>query len=353
MIDTSKSFGIDKVILKTKEFAIKNAQKSGFTVQPASIDLATGQDGNGLLFKDGNGSSISGLKAYRNTELSQVTVDGYGFLTVQFNPLKAVHGYNLASTDQVFQERLQIVLKDLTRQGISASWNDATLHRIDVARNVLTSEPVNTYNPVYPWMNVKRVKRQSQYPDGYSIGNNSVGFIFYNKGLESKDYEAEGYKPFNGNNLLRAEVQYKKAKAIQSCFGCKVLKHIAEVGIIHFQDRFRKDIADRVFRQTVLSNQHSLAFNDHVEMLKHCKALYPRKAIGMLLETQGIPNFLQTYGSISNFEKVLAEAGYQRNAIYKASKKINALLSLYNQLHKADNNILTRKYHELQLKLTA
>jgi hypothetical protein len=353
MIDTSKSFGIDKVVLKIKDFTVKNAQKSGFTVQPASVDLATGEDSNGLLFVDGAGHSISGLKAYRNTELSQVTVDGYGYLTVQFNPLKAVHGYNLASTDQVFQERLQTVLKDLTRQGIRAPWNEATLHRIDVARNILTAEPVSTYNSVYPWLNVKRVKRQSQYPDGFGTGNNSFGVILYNKGLESKGYEAEGYQAYEGDNLLRGELQYKKAKTIQSRFGCKVLKHIAEAGIEHFQDGFRHDMADRVFRQTALSNQYSFAFTDHVEILKELKARHPRKAVSMFFQIASIPALLQSYGSLDNIKKVMAEAGYQRNAIYKASKQVASLLRLYDRLHKADNNILVKKYHELQLKLTA
>jgi hypothetical protein len=353
MIDTSNSFGIDKIVLKTRDFQVKKAENSGLTVQPSSVDLATGEDQNVLLFKDGNGQNISGQKAYLNNELHQVTIDRFGFLTVQFSPLKAVHGYHLASTDEVLQDRIKTVKNELAKRGINSAWDESTLHRIDVARNVFMSDPISTYGNVYSWINAKRSKRQTQYPDGYATGNNSYGVIFYNKGLESKDYQADGYLPYLKDNLLRGELQFKRSTSIQSVFGCKTLDHIRQAGIGHFQETYKKVLADRVFRQTTFSNQMSFAFTDHVNVLKELKERHPRSAINVFLQIVSLPAIMQTYGSIDNLKKVFEQAGFKRNAVYKNIQKFSKLLRVYEQVHKADNNILVKKYHELQLKLTA
>ena len=353
MIDTSYNFGIDKIILKTRDFQINKAEMSGLTVQPASIDLSTGEDQNVPLFTDKYGQRISGQKAYLNNELHQTTVDRWGLITVQFSPLKPVHGYHVASTDEVLQDRIKTVLKDLTDHGINANWHESSLHRIDVARNVFMSDPVSAYGNVYSWINAKRSKRQIQYPDGFGTHNNSYGAIFYNKGLESKEYQADGYVPYLKDNLLRGELQFKKASVIQSVFGCKILDHIRQSGIIHFQNEYRTVMQDRIFRQKTFSNQYSFSFTDHVSLLKELKQKHPRSAINLFLQIISVPAVMQTYGSLDNIKKVLEQAGYGRNAVYKHIQKFSKLLDLYNQLHKSEDNILVKKYHELQYKLTA
>jgi hypothetical protein len=353
MIDTSNSFGIDKIVLKTRDFQVNKAELSGLTVQPASIDLSTGEDQNVPLFTDKYGQRISGHKAYLNTELHQTTVDRWGYVTVQFSPLKAVHGYHVASTDEVLQDRIKTVLNDLANHGINANWHESSLHRIDVARNVFMSDPVSTYGNVYSWINAKRSKRQTQYPDGFSTGNDSYGVIFYNKGLESKEYQADGYVPYLKDNLLRGELQFKRSKSIQSVFGCKTLDHIRQSGIILFQNEYRTVMQDRIFREKTFSGQLSFSFTDHVTVLKELREKYPRSAINLFLQIISVPAVMQTYGSIDNLKKVFEQAGFKRNAVYKNIQKFSKLLKVYNQLHKSEDQILVKKYHELQYKLTA
>ena len=316
--------------------------------------LSTGEDQNVPLFTDKYGQKISGQKAYLNTELHQTTVDRWGYITVQFSPLKAVHGYHVASTDEVLQDRIKTVLKDLTdHHGINANWHESTLHRIDVARNVFMSDPVSTYGNVYSWINAKRSKRQTQYPDGFSTGNDSYGVIFYNKGLESKEYQADGYVPYLKDNLLRGELQFKRSKSIQSVFGCKTLDHIRQAGIIQFQNEYRKVMQDRVFREKTFSKQTSFAFTDHVTVLRELKNSHPRSAINMFFNIVSVSEIMQKYGSIENLKRVLEDAGFKRNAVYKNIQKFNLLLKINRQLHQADNSVQVKKYHELQYKLTA
>lgn len=353
MIDTSYTFGIDKIVLKTRDFQVNRADISGLTVQPASIDLSTGEDKNVPLFTDKYGQRISGQKAYVNTELHQTTIDQWGYVTVQFSPLKAVHGYHVASTDEVLQDRIKTVLNDLSERGINANWHESTLHRIDIARNIFTSDPVSTYGNVYSWLNAKRSKRQTKYPDGFGTGNNSYGAIFYNKGLESKDFQGDGYVPYTKDNMLRGELQFKRAKAIQSVFGCKTLDHIRQSGIIHFQNEYRTVMQDRIFREKTFSNQYSFSFTDHVTVLKELRLRHPRSAISLFLQIISVPAILQTYGSIENLKKVLEQAGFKRNAVYKNIQKVGKLMKVYDKLHRSDNDILVKKYHELQYKLTA
>ena len=353
MIDTSNSFGIDKIVLKTTDFQVKKAEMSGLTVQPASINLSTGEDQNVPLFTDKYGQRISGQKAFLNTELHQTTVDRWGYITVQFSPLKAVHGYHVASTDEVLQDRIKTVLKDLTDHGINANWHESTLHRIDVARNVFMSDPVSAYGNVYSWINAKRSKRQTQYPDGFSTGNDSYGVIFYNKGLESKEYKADGYVPYMKDNLLRGELQFKRSKSIQSVFGCKTLDHIRQSGIIHFQNEYRSVMQDRIFRQKTFSNQYSFSFTDHVSLLVFLKEKSERTAISKFFQVHAVSVIMQTYGSLQNLKKVFEQAGFTRNTIDRQIKQVKELIDLSERFKKNDNDILVKKYHELQYKLTA
>lgn len=334
MIDTPYSFGIDKIVLKTREFQVNKAEMSGLTVQPASIVLSTGEDQNVPLFTDKYGQRISGQKAYLNTELHQTTIDRWGYVSVQFSPLKAVHGYHVASTDEILQDRIKTVLKDLTDHGINANWHESTLHRIDVARNVFMSDPVSTYGNVYSWINAKRSKRQTQYPDGFSTGNNSYGVIFYNKGLESKEYKADGYVPYLKDNLLRGELQFKKAKSIQSVFGCKTLDHIRQSGIIHFQNEYRSVMQDRIFRQQTLSNQYSFSFTDHVDLLISLKEESERTAIATFLQVENISVLMQKYGSLQNLIKVFQQAGFTRATINRQIKHVKNLIYLSERLKK-------------------
>lgn len=338
------NIGFDKFKLFVQDYRIKDATRSGFLVQPGTIDLETGTTSDRLLFQDRGGVQIQGAKAIRNTDFYQATITENG-LIVQFNPSKPWHPFDLVSDDDTLQHRGQIVFNDLQSKGVNASWEQALLTRIDVARNVLLNGSVKSYNSVWPWINQKRSKYVRQYPSGYGTGNDTWGTIFYDKGEETGMYD--------GNNLLRAEIQLKRNRAIVDAIGCKVYGQIKQAGMTAIQDVYRTYMQDRVLRVCGGENQHSIQYNDEIEVLKKLMLNSPRTAIGRYMQLMGIPDFIDKYGTPEVYAQVLTVAGYHRNTVLRAKNTVRKQLELYAIVYQDQQNTVGKMLRELRLKLVA
>ena len=161
----TNNIGVDKLKFFVQDYRIKDATRSGFLVQPGTIDLETGSTADRLLFQDQGGVQVTGSKAIRNTELYQSTITEHG-LIVQLNPSKPWHPFNLVDDDAILKDRVQLVFNDLKDKGVLASWDQALLTRVDLARNTLLNGSIQSYAPVWPWISQKRSKYVRQYPSG-------------------------------------------------------------------------------------------------------------------------------------------------------------------------------------------
>lgn len=110
---------------------------------------------------------------------------------------------------------------------------------------------------------------------------------------------------------------------------------------------------DRIFRQQTLSNQYSFSFTDHVDLLISLKEESERTAIATFLQVENISVLMQKYGSLQNLIKVFQQAGFTRATINRQIKHVKNLIYLSERLKKKNSDILVKKYHELQYKLTA
>lgn len=344
IVTPSLSIGLDKVKVFIQDFAISDASKSGFLIQPATVDLSTGLTTDGLLFKDRYGVEVMGSKAFRNTDTYQATINGRG-LVVQFNPSKPYHPFNLVDDTGVFNDRVQTVFNDLMRKGVRASWNDAKLSRLDIARNVLLTGSVQSYGVVWPWINQKRSKHTRQYPDGYGTGNDSWGTIFYDKGKESGNDDIK--------NFLRGEIQIKKGRTITDMIGCKNIGQLFDLGLNSIQDVYRTTMQEKVLRITGGGNQHTIQYNDEIEVLQMLKAESERTAISKHLQLMGMPYFLETYGNPGVYADVLLQAGFSRMTVNRRLKDVRKHIELYGMIYKDKRNTVGKMLREITHKLVA
>jgi hypothetical protein len=342
--ESSQFIGLDKVRLFIQDYQIKDATRSGFSVQPSIQSLDTGQCNDELLFVDGGGLRVSGAKAFRNESLYQATITSSG-LIVQVNPSKPYHPFNLVSDTSVFNDRMNTVFTSLRNNGIMFNQNESKLTRLDVSRNVFLAQPCSSYGQLWPWINQKRSKHIKQYPDGYGTGNDSWGTIFYDKGKESGQYE--------GNNLLRAEIQFKRSRTIVNSIGVNTYGQLSSYGIEPIQAVYKDYMTNKVLQVSEGANNHTIKFDDEVQVLKKLRADSERSAITRYLQLLGMPYFLETYRTPEIYGQVLLEAGFSRNTVDRQLKQIRKQLELFTALYQDDKNTVGKMLRELHLKLVA
>ena len=344
IVTPSNSFGLDKVKLYIEDFSIKDYSKCGFTVQPAPIDLSTGVNADALLFKDRCGVEVQGSHAYQNTDIYNLTIKPQG-LWVTFNPSKPYHPFNLVDDNRVFNDRVQTVLNDLMSKGINADWMGAKLSRLDIAQNTLLDGSVQSYGQVWPWIKQKRSKHTRKYPDGFGTGNDSWGTIFYNKGKESGHDDIK--------NFLRAEIQIKQVRSVKSMVGCNKLGQLFDFGLGGVREVYKTTMKEKVLRITDGANQHTIKYDDEIQILQMLKKDFKKSAISKHLQLMGMPYFLETYGDPDVYADVLLQAGYSRMAVNRNMKQIRKQIILYGMVYEDKHNTVGKMLRELTYKLVA
>jgi hypothetical protein len=162
-----------------------------------------------LLFVTSDGQQVTGNKAMLNTDKFNVTLVGGG-VVLELNPSKPYHSYELVGTSELLIERIELVTNQLASYGISGAWSEASITRLDYAKNIKLNYALAYYIECMQYASFKRHRRQALYPDGFMSGNNTRGLIIYNKSLESNLSEA---------GITRVEYQLKKGDATKKIAG--------------------------------------------------------------------------------------------------------------------------------------
>jgi len=262
--------GIDKLTLTTKEFRINRAGETGLTLKTGQYLLGEDRPEDPLLFIDRNGGEVRGVGAYLHDKLFTVDINSNG-LRVIVNPSKPYHPYTLVNDTDTLATRMETVHKELKKRGIVTDLNGASINRVDIARNISTNEPVSYYGQVFSFLDMPRSKRQAQYPEGYSTGNNSRGVIAYNKLQECRD---EGHD-LPGNNLLRVEIQNKKTDAVKRFLKLNNYNDLLTCGVEHCSDMYRHTIKNEVFKIKPLYEQRAITFDNGIDTIRQLKKQHP------------------------------------------------------------------------------
>jgi len=351
--------GIDKIRLHTTDFRIDDSQAAGLQLHQGHVDLDTGETNETRLFVDGSGKHITGARAVKNTDLFQLTID-YKGLSIQFNPSKPYHPYDLVSDTDVFNDRCKTVFSQLKQSGINADYQSARLSRIDISRNMQMIYPVTAYLSVFDLVNIKREKYQRSYPDGYGTSNEDWGVIFYDKGKETSS-------PLVG--LLRAEIQYKKSRKVKAVLGCTSIKDVISYGIPAISDVYRDEMKSKVLKLQQ-GNQMTISFEDDFDLLKKIKEAKTKTVIddfGQIKQVTGrnvinefliVRSFADMHSNeddlINYFSVLLTQAGFSRSTIIRELKAVRQRLFIYNSIYGNNTKTAVSKlFRELVTKIAA
>jgi hypothetical protein len=343
---TSSASGIDKLVLSTQSFIVKDATNTGLQVKHGFTDLATGEQNNPFLFKDKTGRKIEGTSAFLNTDQYGLNINQYG-LQIVFNPSKTYHPYELCTDVKVLQERIETLSKDIYKRGIRIDTEQMNVSRIDLAKNGLMKEPCIAYSPVLSWLNIPRSKRNAMYPDGHSSNNNKFGLNFYNKGKELRD---SGIGLIDHDNMMRCELQLKGTQSVCKRTSISTLSSLYEIGTDQLNSYYVETLSNDIFKAG-RSNQLRISYTDIKEFLIELRAEYGRYAMNVFYSTYSIEALMNDIENVNSFKSILKDIGYHRNIVRKHEKRILEYMNIQKMIRKSSG--IGKLYKELYYKFAA
>lgn len=313
---TSQSLlcGVDMVHLHTRDFKVKDSRE-------LFLDKSTFPNQNieelPVPFYDDKGA-VYCRKAQVQNRKNQIpyfiSIDRRG-LSLQFNPSKARHAYNLNSDIYDIDLFSRQIAKDCQSIGLSFDLDNSKLNRIDLAKQDFTDRSINNYRSVFDFIQGKRMKQRG-YENGYLVYNGESEACFYDKGIEQKNPLLVDF--------LRVESRFKTDKSIIKNLGINrysdFLKTDCYVWNESYNDYLNKTIFDKYDDKLILN------FDSEVAKLKFLKqgqgAVYKHRNL------RGMISIIEMYGSMDFYYEVMAAAGFSTDGINKQKVKDIELLKL-------------------------
>lgn len=347
------NFGIDKLQLQTRDFAIKDASHNLF-----GYNRSTPQGGGDIpyLLTDGNGKQVYANKLTRNTDLANYTVNRFGLL-VQFNPSKRFHPYHLESTGQRFNDAVKDIERDMKGAGIFADFENMKLTRIDLTEQHEMMQPCFRYNDVFRLLKGKRCKNQKEYPTGYQFGNTqwqTVGYDKLQKLIDDKQQNIiEGEK-----NLLRIENKFLKSAVIARTFPFNTIAGLKKTHNQDLHENYRQHLNKKVFNRHLIADQLYIDFENEsllmTEIIEAASSAY--NAAVTHLQTIGgfsYSDALLKFGGIDGYRQFI-EQFYSRKTSYRVINQIQKNIALQSRIEASRGQItVSSLLAEIQAKFAA
>jgi hypothetical protein len=308
--------GIDKLILTTNEYIVKNPTSDHIGRNENKAQGKAKEDIPVIVVNTGNGHEyIRANSLYYNVpDFYNVSINQIG-IQVIVNPSKVLHPYELADMDQV-KKVVQAVEKDMKQAGIMFDPLTSSVSRLDLAKQKVTDRTPNAYTPAFTFMKGKKMKGV-QYDTGYRWGNNQHENTIYDKSVESK---------LSFPNLLRNEVKIKKTQATRRMTGIHNLSNLYEAGDENLTRFYNEYLNTKLFSGTI-QDQTVLDFDGEVERLSSLRK-QGRNALLKYLAATGVNEIVRKAGTPEIIFKIMHEAGYSRKEISKQRYVIKDLLSV-------------------------
>ena len=330
--------GIDKIWLYTRDFEVNDK-----SVLDVNRDLKAGQKDEDLplLFVDKKGEPMYGMKAKhigKNQNLPYFASINKIGLSVQFNPSKIIHPYQLLTDVNLISSISDQIESELYDIGIKFNPSDCGISRMDLAKQDLMSRDLTSYRTAYEFMDGKRMKSKG-YETGYLFENGNHEVCFYDKGIESKIKDAEG--------LLRVEPRFKDNDLIRKRLGYNTFADFLKSDANEWNEHYKKYLNEKIFRKS--KQGYILDFNTELETLKSLKERGNNSVTDYLLIV-GIDLILLQFGSMDFLFDLMKKAGYHRNYIRTTKTKIQSLMTSHS---KGKIVSISTLINELQQKFAA
>jgi hypothetical protein len=311
--------GIDKILLTTKEFGVKNLSNTDIFGRNVSIK----QGGGELpIYRDIEGTPIQANSFYHNGQKAIYDISTKG-LAIAFNPSKDLHPYNLISTGKELNNRIEDIKTELKSIGILTDINAMKLSRFDLAKNQPMDFPLPMYNEGLKFLKGKRSDSRSA-PDGYYVGNKSHETIFYNKGKELKFRKVEAITP---ENFLRVEPRFRNTDSVKRYTTIQSVYDLTNIDSSDIETMYKTYLKNVIFSRSKFGSQILIDFDNEIKFYNSIKSKMPKGYFNYWLQINSIDSLLNMFGSVENVKRFLTDAGENRMTIHRNLSKVKELIA--------------------------
>lgn len=302
------------------------SSRANLTVQPAAVNLKTGEKGMSCELLPG----VHGAKAYLNTDTLNFQVmtvgregDYWPLAHVHFSVPKVHTGgaENLWPCNEG-ETRAAVcqVEADLAEQGVITDLiGTAHLTRFDTFVNVQTSEPFQAYDGVFQLLKAKRANRRD-YGSTYLVHNKSQEFCIYDKVQELQN---RNLNTDNLPELVRFEHRLLKKRKVENLLGFTAVSDLFDGGWAVIKDKRRESWERSLFRYDPAEFEH-LAAGEVLDMMRAYYESGARNWFSQYWKHFGMITAVQMFG----FE-VIADAiwrvGVPERTAYRYVKELEEL----------------------------
>lgn len=323
------------------------------TVQPAPVNVSTGEVRSDFVLWDTNNGPVRGSKAYLNTDGLNVTLkpfSGEVSLFVQLSVPKAINSTNyLPVTAKEFRLIIKILQEVLKDFGIRTNVKQAYLSRLDTFRNVITDEPFEAYAPLLSLLGARRMNYKHSMTE-FLWKNSQQEFAVYDKLCEMKNRKVStsSYPP----NVIRFEYRLLRNRKVTAVLGFNRLGDLLEdFGILKkcFRDAMRNDLFKPGTKNVAMLTGSRLG--TQLRNFKIVKERYWKKDF---LAAEGLRSLLQSF-PVEFLEETFALIQGNRMAksrVRRDLRKMRFDLALLKH-DEASGKPLAKLYLELKRKVLA
>jgi len=158
-------------------------------------------------------------KQFYNSDKLNLTIDSRGFrLHFSLPKLYGLQDNFYPLGENSFETAMDSLQRNLEDIGVVADLDTMKILRLDIFKNVETSETFSIYSDVLRTLELKRTHRRD-YTDGFLTANTLRELCFYNKVRELSEslgslYVKQVYN-FTGENIIRGELRFLRHSEVK------------------------------------------------------------------------------------------------------------------------------------------
>lgn len=203
--------GLDTVRIGVEQFKVEPSAE--FTIH-GTARHSTGETSDVPLWRRPNGDPVIGTRAARNTDLAQITVRSYDYMSVQSSLPKILYGDNVCpvSAPNEVEQALRELETHLRENGIRCRLTHCPVHRVDIFRNVRTDAPIGDFKESLRELEAPYLSARDNGHEGMKWDSNQGGSSEREITLYDKSKEAGLETP----NVQRLEYRLQSRRVVEA-----------------------------------------------------------------------------------------------------------------------------------------
>ena len=353
---------IDKLSLHTEDFEIPIEKiKENFHIKQ---NIKKPEKDNPFYQEQLIINDLTGQKAFINfpNNVKIEIQNKHLYLTFNPNSIQEPYTVNFFTMEQdliepIVKHYIKPIIKDM---GIKTNLETMEFSRIDIAKDINTSQPIQAYFPVFESLSFSRMKTKQKFTTTYEVGNKSKSLKIYDKiedQIVKNKHEPvyiEEFQRFKEKykNIIRGEMIYTGLKECRKSLPYNTLTDLYKDLKFKGLRRAYNNTLNKNFFKSELSDNQAIITNmqEKINTIEKMIETYTNKEIKDFFCSIGVQSYFRNL-DLQYIFKIIKRESSTRLKAYRLQKMIEEYF--LNNIKMTEKIPLKKLYDELKFKLSA